>query len=216
MAGLIIGSGTYIAVEGAIGVGKTTLAGIIAEELDARLILEAAMGNPFLPDFYRDPGRFGLQTQLSFLLSRHLQQSEIRQLSLFNRVVVTDYVFEKDKIFAYLNLGEREIELYNRVAELLAPDVPAPDMVIFLQSLPQRLLTNIRMRDFEFERSIAIEYLQSLCEAYSSFFFHWDRSPLLIVNATRIDFVNNEQHRRQLLEIIREMPAGTTYFNPET
>ena len=209
-------SGTYIAIEGAIGVGTTSLAEVIAEELgDARLVLEEAEVNPFLPDFYRDPHRYALQAQLCFLLSRHRQQAELKQLSLFNRSVVSDYIFEKDRIFAYLNLEGRELELYNRVEEILASDVSAPDMVIYLQSSPERLLTNIRIRDINYERSITLDYLKNLCEAYSQFFFHWDRSPLLIVNSTRIDFVNDTNHRDLLLKIIRETPAGTTYFNPE-
>jgi len=208
--------GTYIAVDGAIGVGKTSLAKIIAEELDARLVLEESMSNPFLPDFYRDPRRFALQVQLTFLISRHRQQSELNQLNLFDRMVVTDYVFEKDHLFAYLNLDEREYELYRRVEQLLSADIPVPDMVVYLQSTPERLMTNIRIRDVDFERSITPEYLKELCEAYSQLFFHWDKSPLLIVNASRIDFINNEKHRRSLLEMIHRMPAGTTYFNPET
>jgi len=207
-------SGTYIAVEGPIGVGKTSLARIIAGEIGARLVLEEALENPFLPDFYRDPRRFALQVQLTFLLSRHRQQSELNQLNLFENRVVTDYIFDKDRIFAYLNLEDRELELYNRVLEMLTADIPIPDFIIYLQSSPDRLMTNIRIRDVEFERSISPEYLQNLCECYSQFFFHWQKSPVLIVNASKIDFINNEEHRRSLLKVINKMPAGTTYFNP--
>ena len=177
-------------------------------------MLEEALENPFLPDFYRDPRRYALQVQLTFLLSRHRQQSELNQLNLFENGVVTDYIFEKDQIFAYLNLEDRELELYNRVIEMLTVDIPVPDFVIYLQSSPERLMTNIRIRDFEFERSISLEYLQNLCECYSQFFFHWQKSPLLIVNASKIDFINNEEHRQSLMKAIRKMPAGTTYFNP--
>ncbi len=216
MVTLMLSPGTYISIEGPIGVGKTSLAKIIADELDARLVLEESLENPFLPDFYRDPHRFALQVQLNFLLLRHRQQSELKQLNLFNQNVVTDYIFEKDRIFACLNLEDRELELYNRVLELLEMDIPTPDMVIYLQSSPERLLTNIRVRDIDYERSISLEYLRNLCEMYSQFFFHWKKSPLLIVNATQMDFVNNNRHRQLLIEVVQEMPAGTTYFNPES
>ncbi len=208
-------AGTHIAVDGPIGAGTTSLARILSDEFDTRLELEDPTANPFLPDFYRDPRRFALQTQLSFLLFRHRQQASLRQLSLFHRTVVTDYIFEKDFIFAHMNLDERELDLYNRVAGILVKDVPNPDMVVYLQSSPGRLLTNIRVRDIEYERLLELDYLRQLCEAYSRFFFQWDRSPLLIVNASRIDFVNNVDHRRQLLKMVAAMPVGTTFFNPE-
>ncbi|MCF7811378.1 deoxynucleoside kinase [bacterium] len=207
--------GTYIAIDGPIGVGKTSFAGILAHELSARTVLEGETDNPFLPDFYRNPRGFGLRTQLTFLLARHRQQSQLRQLSLFNQTVVTDYVFEKDRIFAHLNLDDRELDIYNRVEQLLVGDIPKPDLVIYLQSNPERLMTNIRVRDIDYERSIELEYLKQICEAYRRFFFQWHKSPLLIVNATAIDFVKNERHRAELLRIVNEMPAGTTSFNPE-
>lgn len=207
--------GTFIAIEGPIGVGKTSFASIMAHELNARTVLEGETDNPFLADFYRDPRRFGLRTQLTFLLARHRQQSRLRQLSLFNQTVVTDYVFEKDRIFAHLNLDDKELEIYQRVEQLLITDIPVPDLVIYLQSTPERLLTNIKVRDIDYERSIEMEYLEQICEAYRRFFFQWHKSPLLIVNATAIDFVKNERHRAELLKIVNEMPAGTTCFNPE-
>lgn len=207
--------GSLLAVEGAIGVGKSSLAKILAEELDAELLLESASSNPFLSDFYRDPHRWALQTQITFLLQRHRQLSELRQLNLFHKTIVSDYLFEKDRIFAALTLQEREYELYNRLAEALAPDVPAPDVVIYLQAPVDRLLTNIRIRDIAYERQIEPDYLQSVCEAYNRFFIHWERSPLLIVNAGRIDFVNNLEQRRKLVDLIWNCPPGTTYFNPE-
>jgi len=207
--------GTYVAVEGAIGSGKTSLAKILAGEFQSRLVLEEAEPNPFLKDFYRDPRRYALQTQLAFLLSRHRQLCETRQTDIFNTSVISDYVFEKDRIFAALNLDEREFRLYSRVSALLEGELPTPDLVVYMQSSPERLLTNIRIRDFEYERSITIEYLRELCEAYHQFFFNWDRSPLLILNTTRIDFVNNPDHRSALVKIIERLPQGTTYFNPE-
>ncbi|MBM3327291.1 MAG: deoxynucleoside kinase [Calditrichaeota bacterium] len=208
-------SGSIISIEGGIGVGKTSLARILAEELDAELILEEPAANPFLMDFYRDPRRWGLQTQITFLLSRHRQMADLRQRSLFNRTIIADYLFDKDRIFAALNLEDREFALYQNLAEALAGDIPEPDLVVYLQAPPERLLTNIRIRDLEYERSLNIDYLQSLCETYNRFFIHWDRSPLLIVNAARIDFVKNETHRARLIAAVREARAGTVYVNPE-
>lgn len=205
----------YIAIEGPIGTGKTSLAQVLAEEIGARLILEEADANPFLPDFYRNSRRYALQTQLCFLLSRHRQQIEIKQINIFRRTVVTDYIFEKDRIFAHLTLDERELELYHKVADLLAYEVPTPDRIIYLQASPERLLTNIRIRDIEYERLINIQYLRDLCESYNRFFFNWDRSDVLFVNVSQMDFVNNDDHRQQLLEVIKGMPAGRTFFNPE-
>lgn len=211
----ILPAGTYIAVEGAIGVGKTSLARILAEEFDARLVTEAADANPYLKDFYRDPRRFALQVQLNFLLSRHRQQTEIRQTNIFHRSVVTDYIYEKDRIFAYLNLEDRDLELYNRISGLLSGDVPTPDLVVFLQAPPERLLVNIRIRDRDYEHEITLDYLARLCEAYHQFFFHYDRSPLLIVNVAKLDFVGDPAHRRRLVEAVSRLPSGTTYLNPE-
>lgn len=207
--------GTFLAVEGSIGAGKTSLARILAQELDAEMVLEEEITNPFLADFYRDPNRFALCTQLTFLLSRHQQQSKLRQLNLFNKIVISDYIFEKDRIFAHLNLEDRELEIYNRVETLLSGDIPTPDLVIYLQASPERLLTNIRVRDIDYERAVTLNYLEHINEAYRTFFFNWDKSPLLIVNASKIDLTNNERHCAMLLRIIKEIPSGTTYFNPE-
>jgi len=207
--------GSLVAVEGAIGVGKSSLARILAEELEAELLVEQASSNPFLADFYRDPRRWALQTQIIFLLQRHRQLSELSQLNLFHKTIVTDYIFEKDRIFASLTLQEREYDLYNRLAEVLSTDIRNPDIVVYLQAPVERLLTNIRIRDIGYERQIEPDYLQSVCEAYSRFFIHWEKSPLLIINAGRIDFVNNLEQRRRLVELIWSCPAGTNYFNPE-
>ena len=207
--------GTYIAIEGAIGSGKSSLAQIVAEEFGAQLILEEADANPYLKDFYRDPRRYALQVQLNFLLSRHRQQMDIKQINIFQQAIVTDYLYEKDRIFAHLNLDERELELYNRVSDLLSGETPKPDLVVYLQSSADRLLTNIKVRERDYEEAITLDYLQQLCELYHQFFFHWDATSLLILNSTRLDFVNNPEHRQSLLNAIARMPAGTTYFNPE-
>jgi len=207
--------GSLVAVEGPIGVGKSSLAKILAEELEAEALLEEASDNPFLPDFYRDQRRWALQTQITFLLQRHRQLSELNQINLFHKIVVSDYVFEKDRVFASLTLQEREFDLYVRLATVLAPEIPTPDVVVYLQAPVERLLTNIRIRDINYERRIEPDYLQSVCEAYNRFFFHWDKSPLLIVNAGRIDFIKNPDQRRRLVELIWSSPPGTTYFNPE-
>jgi deoxyadenosine/deoxycytidine kinase len=207
--------GTYIAIEGAIGSGKSSLARIVAEEFGAQLILEEADSNPYLKDFYRDPRRYALQVQLNFLLSRHRQQMDIKQINIFQQAIVTDYLYEKDRIFAHLNLDERELELYNRVSDLLSGETPKPDLVVYLQSSADRLLTNIKVRERDYEEAITLDYLQQLCELYHQFFFRWDATSLLILNSTRLDFVNNPEHRQSLLNAIVRMPAGTTYFNPE-
>jgi deoxyadenosine/deoxycytidine kinase len=207
--------GSYIALEGSIGVGKSSLARILAEDLDAELVLEDPASNPFLPDFYRDPARWAFQTQLTFLLQRHRQLSELRQINLFNRTTVSDYLFDKDRLFAAINLQEREFRLYASLANSLQTDIPTPDLVIYLQANVDRLMANIRIRDIHFERQITPDYLRTVCEVYNQFFTNWDRSPLLIVNAARIDFVNNLEQRERLLKMVRVSPPGTTYFNPE-
>ena len=205
----------HIAVEGPIGAGKTSLARILADELDAKLVLEEAETNPFLPDFYRNPRRYALQTQLCFLLSRHRQQAELSQIDLFHRTVVSDYIFEKDTIFANLTLDSRELELYHRIADQLVQDISPPDLVVYLQSTTERLMTNIRIRDVAYERAIDQKYIRDLCESYNRFFFQWDTSSLLIVNVAPIDFVHDREHRRRILEFVRNVPSGTTFFNPE-
>ncbi len=208
-------SGCYIAIEGSIGVGKSSLAKLLAKELEADIILEEPASNPFLADFYRDPARWALQTQLTYLLQRHRQLAGLSQLDMFRKRVVSDYLFDKDRMFASLNLQERDLNLYLTLANALAIDIPAPDLVVYLQSPIERQLTNLRIRDIPYERQITIEYLQSVTEAYNNFFIHWTRSPLLIINTSRIDFVNNSEQRRRLIDLIMDFPPSTTYFNPE-
>lgn len=207
--------GSYIAIEGSIGVGKSSLAKLLAYELEADLILEEPSSNPFLADFYRDPARWALQTQLTYLLQRHRQLAGLKQLDIFRKRIVSDYLFDKDRMFAVMNLQERDLNLYTMLADALSSDIQDPDLVVYLQAPVERLMTNLRIRDIPYERQITSEYLQNVTETYNNFFIHWTRSPLLIINAARIDFVNNTEQRRRLIDLIMDFPPGTTYFNPE-
>lgn len=203
----------HIAIEGPIGVGKTSLARLLADLVGAELVLEEPAVNPFLPDFYTDLDRWALQTQLSFLISRHQQQVKLRQMNLFQNRIVTDYIFEKDAIFARLTLKGRELELYRRISELLTQEVARPDLVVYLQSTPERLLANIRIRDVEYERGIEEEYLTELCATYNRFFAHWTRSSLLTVNASAVDFIHHPDHQKRLIDRILSMSdAGRGVF----
>lgn len=204
----------YIAIEGVIGVGKTSLATLLAEHFGARLLLEKFDENPFLKDFYQNPRQFSFPTQLFFLLTRYRQQQEIPQRDLFHDILITDYVFAKDRIFASLNLEDRELFLYDKVAFLLEQDITHPDLVIYLQSSTERLMHNIRMRNRDFERTITEEYIRALNEAYNRFFFNYTDSSLLIINATTIDFVNNKRDLEELIEQIMRPISGTEYYSP--
>ncbi|MBU0509443.1 deoxynucleoside kinase, partial [bacterium] len=179
----------YIAIEGVIGVGKTSLATLLTERLNGRLVLEKPEENPFLENFYQDPRHYAFQTQLFFLLSRFRQQQEVPEPDLFHPVVIADYLFAKDRIFAYINLSEAEIALYEKVMALLEVRLRKPELVVYLQSSTERLMKNIRMRNRSYERDMSESYIRTLNEAYNHFFFHYDETPLLIVNATAIDYV---------------------------
>ena len=204
----------HIAVEGTIGVGKTSLAKILGERLEAKLILEEFEENPFLVDFYKDAERFAFQTQLFFLLSRYRQQQELQQTDLFTKALISDYMFIKDRLFAALNLSDKEMGLYNSVARILEKNVSSPDMVIFLQSDTDRLMLNIKKRGREYETSIDWKYIDALNQIYNEFFFRYDKSPLLIINTNDIDFVNNKTDLEEIIEFIRTPGEGTRYFNP--
>ena len=204
----------YIALEGPIGVGKTSLAQMLSRELGARLILEDFEDNPFLSDFYEDPERFAFQTQLFFLLSRYRQQQELQQTDLFTKALISDYMFVKDRLFAALNLNDKEMGLYNSVARILEKNVSFPDMVIFLQSDTDRLMLNIKKRGREYEKSIDWKYIDALNQIYNEFFFRYDKSPLLIINTNDIDFVHNKNDLEEIIEFIRTPGEGTRYFNP--
>lgn len=183
----------YLAVEGPIGVGKTSLATMIAKDLGGRLILEEAKQNPFLGSFYMNPENFAFQTQLFFLVSRYKQQSKLKQQDLFNQVTVSDYIFAKDQIFAQLNLSQDELDLYNRIYQLLDSSLPKPDVVIFLQASPDVLMSRIKKRDDEFEKGIHPDYVEKLSQAYARFFFQYNDTPLLVANTSGIDFVKDKK-----------------------
>jgi deoxyadenosine/deoxycytidine kinase len=205
----------YIAIEGVIGAGKTSLARMLSERLGARFVLEKFEENPFLPRFYEDPEHYAFQTQIFFLLNRYRQQHELFQADLFHSHIVSDYIFEKDKIFAYLTLRDDELKLYENLLITIERTIPPPDLVIYLQSSVDRLMVNIRKRGREMEKNMSEEYIKELNEAYNYFFFRYKSAPLLIVKATDIDFVNNPDHFEDLLtQILRPNKAPVEYYNP--
>lgn len=204
----------FIAVEGPIGVGKTTLAKKLAQSFQGELLLEGAQENPFLEKFYQDPKGGALPAQLFFLFQRSRQLKEVIQSDLFIQNRVADYLMDKDRLFAQVTLNEDELSLYEQVYQNLTIDAPTPDLVIYLQAPVEILLKRIRKRGVNMEYSITQEYLNKLSNAYTDFFHYYDASPLLIVNASGMDLVNNEQHYQQLLERIESTTSGRHYFNP--
>jgi len=204
----------YIAIEGPIGVGKTSLANLMSKELGARLVLEEFQENPFLPDFYKDPERYAFQTQLFFLLQRYRQQQELRQVDMFQNLLVTDYMFVKDRLFASLNLNEKEMQLYDTVANLLERNIIKPDMVIYLQADTDTLMKNIAQRAREMETDITYEYIDALSQVYTEYFFRYQDTPLVIINTNNIDFVHNEDDLKEVIKYIRQPVSGTKFFNP--
>jgi deoxyguanosine kinase len=181
----------FIAIEGVIGAGKTSLATILAKRFHAGTILEKFDENPFLENFYSEPIKYAFNTQIYFLLSRYRQQREIAQFDLFNSRIISDYLFYKDKIFAELNLNEDEFSLYEKIYALIEKEIPKPELVIYLQATPEFLFKRIRQRDRDFEQEIEFDYISQLCDAYNAFFFHYNVSPLLIVDIKGFDFVGN-------------------------
>jgi len=206
----------YIVTEGPIGVGKTSLTTLLAEELGARLIFEQAEENPFLTNFYQDPARYRFQTQMFFLLSRFSQQQEMAQPDLFTRITISDYLFDKDRIFAYLNLDDNELALYEQFYKILEPKIVRPDLVIFLQADTDTLLRRIKQRGRSFESGINHEYIASVNEAYSQFFFRYTDTPLLVINTSDIDFVHRKEDLDDLLKQILGMKQGTQYYVPRS
>ncbi len=208
----------YIAVEGPIGAGKTPLAERLGTRLDATIVLEETE-NPFLGDFYNDRPGAALQAQLFYLLNRHRQQTSLQQADLFSHTTIADYLFDKDKIFAYLNLDDNELFIYQRLYDLLARDVPQPDLVIYLQCPTDVLLRRLRARRSDPEYSgfePDPDYLKELNEAYHHFFFHYESTPLLVVETSDFDSAVSDEALDDLIKQIGQMTAGTRYYVPRT
>jgi len=205
----------YIAIEGAIGAGKTTLADMLGETLKANVIREQFDENPFLKDFYRDADRYAFQTQIFFLLTRYKQQQQLFQADLFHKFLVTDYIFEKDKIFAFLNLQDEELKLYETLISAIERNIPTPDIVVYLQSSVSRLMGNIRKRARSYEVGMSETYIKDLNDAYNYFFFRYKATRLLIVNAAELDFVGDQNQYEDLVrEIFRPNRSAVEYYNP--
>jgi deoxyadenosine/deoxycytidine kinase len=208
----------YIAIEGPIGVGKSSLAERVASRLDATAVLEET-DNPFLADFYTGRTGAALQAQLFFLLNRHRQLVSLQQRTLFSQGTVCDYVFDKDKIFAYLNLDDNELFIYQRLYDLLAKDVPAPDLVVYLQAPTEVLVRRLRERAKDPETEAFDpdpEYIRELNEAYQHFFFHYSATPLLVVETSQLGLDATDEAVDDLIRQIRSMNRGTRYYVPRT
>jgi deoxyadenosine/deoxycytidine kinase len=204
----------YIAIEGPIGVGKSSLCEILAHKLGARPVLEVAEGNPFIKDFYKDIRRYAFQTQLFFLLSRYRQQQEIQQTDLFSKGLVSDYLFAKDRLFANMTLDDNELQLYEQIHGTLNARVMKPDMVVYLQASTDTLLKRISLRGRKFENPITREYLEELNKAYNYYFFHYQETPLVVINTNDIDFVHRDADLDDLLAHMEKSQKGTTYYQP--
>ena len=203
----------HIVVEGPIGVGKTSLARRLAERLESNLLLERPDENPFLPRFYQDMPRHALPTQLFFLFQRVNQLRELAQPDLFNRVTVSDFLLDKDPLFARLTLSSDEWRLYQQIFDTLRPQAPKPDLVVYLQAQPETLYERVRRRGVDYERPITEEYLALLADSYSRFFYHYSGSPVLIVNSERLNFVKQDGDLELLLERISGMRGTREFFN---
>ena len=208
------GSSRYIAIEGPIGVGKTALARRLADSLSATLVLEEVEENPFLERFYRDGRSAALPAQMFFLFARARQIQDLRQSDLFSSVQISDYLFTRDRLFAELNLDPEELKLYDQIADSLAVEAPVPDLVIYLQASVDSLLRRLVRRNSSYDRYVERAYLEKLTEAYARFFHVYDDGPLLIVNASQIDPVNNDADYQQLFQQIERTTGGRHFFNP--
>jgi deoxyadenosine/deoxycytidine kinase len=204
----------YIVIEGPLGVGKTSLALMLADKINGEPLLEDTEENPFLVKFYQNPKKYGFQTQIFFLLRRYQRALEISQMDLFKRGLVSDYLFEKDRLFARSNLDNNEFWLYEQLFQLLKKRITPPDLVIFLQAKTAVLMERIRKRDRKYERTITFKYLEEINQAFNDFFFHYSDSPLLVVNASKIDFVHVPGDFEDLVEQIKKMKTGTQYYIP--
>jgi deoxyguanosine kinase len=204
----------FIAVEGAIGAGKTSLVNLLEQQYGARVILEENDSNPFIAKFYEDQETYSFQTQIYFLLSRYNQYMELAQRDLFNSVVVIDYLFQRDKIFAQLNLEDHEYRLYEQIYNLISSKAPKPDLVIFLQASTEVLLERVSKRGREYESFMDPDYLDSVNKAFNNFFFYYSDTPLLVINTNEIDFVEKKCDLEELINKVNSHKIGREYYNP--
>ncbi|HUY19489.1 MAG TPA: deoxynucleoside kinase [Candidatus Binataceae bacterium] len=204
----------YIAVEGPIGVGKTSLARMLAEKLGARLVLDESGANPFVARFYEDPDKYAFPAQLYFMLIRYRQQRELVQQELFKQSTVSDYLFSKDRIFATLNLSPDELVLYDQVYRLLDSQMAKPDLVVYMWARAEVLIDRLRKRNRDFERHISIEYLERVSAAYRDFFFYYEETPLLMVDTSAMDFVAHPEDLEELMREIGRTRTGVQHYVP--
>lgn len=206
----------YIVIEGVIGAGKTALSNIIGSKYGGQMVLEEFEDNPFLPKFYNDRVRYAFQTQLAFLASRFQQKQRLNNFDLFHDMIVSDYLFEKDRLFARINLSHDEMALYDKIYNIMIEKTARPDLVVYLQSSVDRLMVNIEKRGRSYEKNITRQYLEELNNAYNHFFYHYTRAPLIIINSSELDFVNNAEHFEFIEENIfhREIRHAVTHINP--
>lgn len=205
----------YIVVEGPIGVGKTSLAKRLARTFNVDLLLEAPAENPFLSAFYENPRSAALPAQLHFLFQRAKQIEALCQTDLFRPVQISDFLIEKDRLFARVNLNDAEYDLYRQVYDRLIQKSPVPDLVIYLQARPEILMDRVLERGVDYEKYITAGYLKKISDAYVDFFYHYDASPLLIINTENFDLVNGEENYNLLIDHISRLPPGRHYFNPQ-
>jgi deoxyguanosine kinase len=204
----------FIAVEGAIGAGKTSLVNLLEQQYSARVILEENDSNPFIAKFYEDQETYSFQTQIFFLLSRYNQYMELAQRDLFNSVIVIDYLFQRDKIFAQLNLEDHQYRLYEQIYNLISSKAPKPDLVIFLQASTEVLLERVSKRGREYESFMDPDYLDSVNKAFNNFFFYYSDTPLLVINTNEIDFVEKKCDLEELINKVNNHKIGREYYNP--
>jgi len=203
----------HIAIEGPIGVGKTTLAELLTNKLDGRLVLEEVENNPFLPDFYKNRQGFAFQTQIFFLMSRYAQQENIAHGDLFSQCIISDYVFAKDRLFAQLNLSEKEMALYDKIVSALEKNITPPDLIIYLTASVNTLMQRIKKRARDFEKGFDKNYLETLCDIYTNFFFNYSKSPLLIIKTDNVDFSQNNDKLSYVIDKILSKSGGTEYIS---